>query len=154
MTAPGTPEPDARLRAHRGTPPAVKLHARNVTLTGLGRASWDAAAEHPSALDYLLAALATDLVTGLDQESRRAGLVVDEVELRLEAFLANPLVVAGVVGEEGGPRLASIRGSLFMRSGSGEDQVRAAWQRARERAPVLATLAPAVAIDIALGFFP
>jgi len=152
MTVPGTPEPDARLRAHRGAQPGVKLHARNVTLTGLGRASWDAAAEHPSALDYLLAALATDLLSGFDLETRRAGGVLDEVELRLEAFLANPLVVAGVVGEEGGPRLASIRGSLYVRSGAGEDEVRAAWQRARDGAPVLSSLAPGVAVDIALTF--
>ena len=151
MTA-GTPEPDARLRAHRGKPPGVKLHARNVTLTGLGRASWDAEAEHPSALDYLLAALATDLVSGLDQESRRTGLALDEVELRLEAFLENPLVVAGVVGEAGSPRLASIRGTLYVRSGSGEDGIRAAWQRARESSPVLMTLEPVVALDIALTF--
>ncbi len=154
MSALGRPEPDARLRAHRGAGPGVKLHVRNVTLTGLGRASWDAAAEHPSALDYLLAALATDLLSGLDQESRRAGLPLDEVELRLEGFLENPLVVAAVIGEEGSPRVASIRGSIYVRTVSSEDDVRAAWQRARERAPVLATLAPALAVDIALSLVP
>jgi len=150
MAALGGPEPDARVRAHRGATPALKLHIRNVTLTGLGRASWDAAAEHPSALDFLLAALATDLLSGLDQESRRAGLALDEVELRAEAFLENPLVVAAVIGEEGSPRVASIRGSLYVRSLSAEDEIRAAWQRACQRAPVLTTLAPTLAIDIVL----
>ena len=150
MTVSDAREPDARLRAHRGTQPGVKLHVRNVTLTGLGRASWDASAEHPSALDYLLAALATDLISGLAQECRHAGLTLDEVELRLEALLENPLVVAAVVGEKGSPRVASIRGSLYVRSGSAEDDIRAAWQRACERAPVLATLAPGAAIDIVL----
>jgi len=150
MPTPARRESDARLRAHRGARPGVTLHVRNVTLIGLGRASWDAAAPHPSALDYLLAALATDLVSGLDQESRRDGLALDEVELRLEAFLDNPLVVAAVIGEEGSAKVASIRGSLYVRSASAEEEVRAAWQRARERAPVLATLAPDLAIDIAL----
>jgi hypothetical protein len=150
MPAHDSPEPDARLRAHCGRQPGVKLHVRNVTLTGLGRAGWDPAAEHPAALDYLLVALATDLLTGLDQEARRAGETLHEVELRLEAFLENPLVVAGVIGEEGRARVAAIRGSLYVRSASGEAEIRAAWQRARERSPVLASLAPDVTIDIEL----
>ena len=136
-------EPDARLRAHRGQEPAVKLHVRSATLRGLGRASWDAAAEHPSALDYLLAAVATDLVSGLFQEARD----LDDVELRLEAVLENPLVVARVVGEEGSPRVALLRGSLYV---AGGDDLRDAWQRALERSPVLASLAPQTKIDIEL----
>ena len=138
-------EPDARLRAHRGREPAVKLHVRSTTLKGLGRASWDAAAEHPSALDYLLAAVATDLVSGLFEEAK--ALSLEDVELRLEAFLENPLVVARVVGEEGSPRVAWIRGSLYV---TGEDGVREAWQRVLERSPVLASLAPGTKIDIEL----
>jgi len=138
-------EADARLRAHRGHEPAVKLHVRSATLKGLGRASWDAAAEHPSALDYLLAAVATDLVSGLCEESK--SLSLEDVELRLEAFLENPLVVARVVGEEGSPRVALIRGSLYV---AGEGEIKEAWQRALERSPVLASLAPETKIDIEL----
>ena len=123
---------------------------RSLTLTGLGRVSWDVAAEHPSALDFLLAALATDLVSGLGEECRRAGLQLEDVELRLEAFLESPLVVAGVVGEKGSPRVREIRGSLYVQSVSGDELLRAAWRRAREKSPVLASLALDVAIDIAL----
>src|SRR5437870_2679668 len=122
MTVPPLPA-DARLRAHRGEQPDVKLHVRGATLTGLGRASWDAAAGHPSALDYLLAALATDLVSGFAEECRRASEEIAEVELRLEASLDNPLVVAGVVGEEGSPRVGAIRGSLYIRTTVREDAV-------------------------------
>jgi hypothetical protein len=128
----------------------VTLHVRSLTLTGLGRASWATAAEAPSALDYLLAALATDLVTGLAEESRRAGHVLSDVELRLEAFLENPLVVAGVVGERGSPRVSSIRGSLYVGSVLVEAEARALWQQTCERAPVLASLAPGVPIEIEL----
>jgi len=150
MAAHGVNEPDARLRAHRGAQLPVKLHARSVTLNGVGRASWDAAAEHPSALDYLLGALATDLLSGLGEESRRAGYVLDEAELRLEVFLENPLVVAGVIGEEGSPRIDSIRGSLYLSSSAGESELRAVWQRTRDKSPVLASLAPGITIDIEL----
>jgi len=149
MTVPPMPA-DARLRAHRGERPDVKLHVRGATLTGLGRTSWDAAAEHPSALDYLLAALATDLVSGFGEECRRAGAGIAEVELRLEAFLESPLVVAGVVGEEGSPRIGAIRGSLYVRTTGSDDAAHTAWQRSRERSPVLASLAPGVTIEIAL----
>ena len=154
MANSAAPEPDARIRAHRGPQQGVRLHARNLTLEGLGRASWAPAAEHPSALDYLLAALATDLVSGLDEESRRVGVALEDVELRLEAFLEHPLVVAGVVGEAGSPRVGAIRGSVYVGAASGEAELRALWQRVRERAPVLASLAPGVSIDITLKLVP
>ena len=141
-------EPDARLRAHRGPQPPVKVHVRSLTLSGNSRASWDVAAEHPSALDYLLASLATDLLSGLAEESRRAGKTLDDAELRLEVFLENPLVVAGVIGEEGSPRVAAIRGSLYVSSEAPETEIHTLWQQARIRSPVLASLAPGVSIDI------
>jgi len=152
MADPASSEPDARLRATRGPEQSVRLHARSLTLTGLGRASWASAAEHPSALDHLLAALATDLVSGLGEEARRLGVVLDDIELRLDAFLENPLVVAGVVGEEGSPRVRAIRGSLYVGAGCGEDELRELWQRTCARAPVLASLAPGVSVDITLIF--
>ena len=154
MHDPASSEPDARLRVTGGPEQSVRLHARSLTLTGLGRASWAAAAEHPSALDYLLAALATDLVTGLGEESRRAGIVLDDVELRLEAFLEHPLVIAGVVGEAGSPRLGKIRGSLYVGVQVGEAALHALWQRACARAPVLASLAPGVAFELVLKLVP
>lgn len=154
MKAHGSPEPDARLRAHRGPQLPAKLHVRSLTLNGVGRASWDVAAEHPSALDYLLAAVATDLLSGLGEEVRRAGHPLDEAELRLEAFLENPLVVAGVIGEAGSPRVAAIRGSLYLSSPAPEAELRAVWQNTRDRAPVLATLAPGVTLDIELKLVP
>lgn len=101
-------------------------------------------------MDFLLAALATDLLSGLEEESRRDGDVPADVELRLEAFLENPLVVAGVIGEEGSPRLTAIRGSLFLSGVRDEAGIRASWQHARERSPVLASLASDLTIDIAL----
>jgi len=143
-------EPDARLRAHRGAQPTVKLHARNLTLTGLGRASWDTTVDHASAIDYLLAATATELVTAFGDEARRADIALDDVELRLEAFFENPLVVAGVIGEQGSPRIATIRGSLYVGTAAAESEVVAPWQRACARSFVLASLAPDVAIDITL----
>jgi hypothetical protein len=39
-----------------------------------------------------------------------------------------------------------------VRSGSGEEEIRAAWRRARDGAPVLSSLAPGVEVDIALTF--
>ena len=137
-------EPDAKLRAHAAKE-GVKLLVRSFTLTGLGRASWDAQSPHASALDFLLAAVATDLVSGMAKAA-------EDLELRLEAFLENPLVVAGVVGEDGSPRVARIRGSLYVRSDSPD--LHEAWRRVRAGSPVLASLAPEVAIDIQLKEIP
>jgi hypothetical protein len=107
-----------------------------------------------SALDHLLAALATDLLAGLAAESRRAGPLVHQAELRLQARLAHPLAVAGVVGESGSAALAAVGGSLYLESDAGEADVRVLWQRVLERAPVHATLAAAMPIYITLTLTP
>jgi hypothetical protein len=150
MPAPTHGEPDAAVRAHAGPQERVRIHARNLSFDTQGRASWADTAEHPSALDCLLAALATDLLAGLWRESQRGGPAVHDAELRLQAWLESPLVVAGVVGETGSPRVRQIRGSLYLACDASDDDVGALWRRVLERAPVHTSLAFGVAVTIEL----
>ncbi len=143
-----------RLRAHVGPEGRVRIHARNLSLEAEGRTSWADAAERPSALDYLLAALAADLLAGLGHESRRGGPEVHDAELRLQAWLEHPLAVAGVVGETGSPRLAAIHGSLYLGTGAPEAEARDLWGRVLRGAPVHASLSPGVQLDIELKLVP
>lgn len=151
---PAIGEPDAALRARLGPEACVRAHARRWTLESRGRASWDARAAEPSALDQLLAAIATDVLAGLAHESRRGGPEVRDAELRLQAWLENPLVVAGVVGEAGSARVHAIRGRLFVSTAAPADDVADLWRRVRERAPVLASLDPALSFELELEVFP
>ena len=148
MSSPHPDEPDALLRAHAGPQERVRLHVRNFSLDAMGRTSWAETAEHPSALDYLLAALATDLLAGVAHESRRGGPVIHDAELRLQAWLEHPLVVAGVVGELGSARVREVRGSLYLSTDAVPAETDALWARVHARAPVLASLAPGVAIHV------
>ncbi|MGH7742118.1 MAG: hypothetical protein ACRENS_08855 [Candidatus Eiseniibacteriota bacterium] len=126
------------------------MHAREFSFNGEGRTSWAKKAEHPSALDYLLSALATDLLSGLVRESHRGGPAVREAELRLEAWLENPMIVAGIVNEAGSPRIKKIRGTLYLGTEGAESEVRAMWQRVFDSSPVHASLAPGV--DVRINF--
>lgn len=146
--------PDSALRALAGPDAGVRVHARAYALDARGRASWDANAERPAALDLLLAAVAADLLAGVAIESRRAGSPARRAELRLQAWLAHPLVVAGVVGEAGDASLREIGGTLYLSIDAAPSDAEAIWQRARATAPVLASLAPGIAVRVGLQLVP
>ena len=150
MDTPLPGAPDVALRAEAGQGERVRMHARNFSFAGQGRTSWSDKAEHPSALDYLLAALAVDLLSGLARFSQRGGVEVHDAELRMEGWLENPLVVAGVVGEAGSPRVRKVRGSLYIGAEAPEAELRALWQRVIDSSPVYASLAPGVELRINL----
>ena len=150
MSDPRPGDPDAVLSSELGPDERVRMRARNLALAAEGRAGWAPSAEHPAALEYLLAALAADLLAGLAREVRAAGPALHAAELRLKAWLENPLVVAGVRGEEGSARLREIEGSLYVDTDASAPEIETLWRRVRERAPVLASLAPGVAITLRL----
>jgi hypothetical protein len=147
-------DPACVVRASAGADGGVRLHSGHHSFSAEGRTGLAAKAAHPSPLDYLLAALAADLVAGLMREARRTGSAFDAIELSLTGRLANPLVALGVVGEEGSARLARIRGSLYLSSEGPEARLLEMWDEVRRKAPVYATLAASSVVDITLKFEP
>jgi uncharacterized OsmC-like protein len=134
---PESPDPDARVRVRITADGRVRLLARETSLDVAGHRPSD---EALTSLELLLGALAAELVAGLRRESARDGIVLDETELNVSARLESPLVALGVIGEQGSPRIASIRGSLYVSTDAEPEALERAWMRARERAPVHATL--------------
>ena len=154
MSTPQDAGPACAIRAHAAPGGQVRLHARNHSLVAEGQTSYAPRAEHPSALDYLLAALASDLVLGLGREAVRAGVTLDDIELNVTAHLDNPLVALGVVGETGSARVAVVRGSLYVSADLTEAALCDLWTRVLAKATVHATLAACITFDIALKLVP
>lgn len=136
----------ARVRADG--PGQVRVHLRGEPLVVRDPIPLDDAAVAPSALELLLGALGADLIALFSAELHRRRVDVDDVELRLSGRLDNALLVLGVVGETGSPRLAAVDGTLFVTGAGDPAAVEDVWALVARRSPVLATLEGTVAVSI------
>ncbi len=126
-------------------------YARDHTLTLASPVSFKPSGDRaPSSLDTLLCALGGELVTGLAKRATRLGLVLDACEAVVSGFLENPLIAAGVIGEDGSPALAALKITLFVASPDSEEAIQKALTETLIAAPVYATLARACPITLAL----
>ncbi len=94
----------ARVRGTSGN--KATAYTRNQTFAVYGQASFKEADPHPSAVEYLLGALGSDLVTGFAAHAARRGFVIDALEASISGRLNNPLVFGR--GRRNGP--PGIRG--------------------------------------------
>ena len=133
----------ARARARGNMKSAV--YFRNFTFDVGQPASFQQKDEHPSAVEYLLAALAGALTTGFATECAREGLEVDDIEISIRGTLDNVLAHLGL--EEGDPSFKRIELKCFASTMDDEEKVRAAWRRAFDRSPLAQTLKKAVEIE-------
>ena len=106
--------------------------------------------ENPTALEYLLSAIGSDLVGGLQVIARRHRLSVNDIEAVVSGKLNNPLTYLGVVGEEGHPGLEQVAATVFVSSPESEERVRRAWDEMLKRSPVVHTLKSTVRLDLEL----
>jgi hypothetical protein len=105
-------------------------------------------------VEYLLGALSGDLVASLGALAARRGVEVDAVEMRMTGFLHNPLVVLGVVGEQGRAGLERIDGTIYVSTDEDEGRVRDLWNEVLARSPLFDTLSRAVPLRIELKLGP
>ena len=134
-----------RARARASGHLASTVYCRNFSFQVGQAASFEEQDAHPSAVEYLLGALAGSLCTAFATECARAGLEVDDIEMSISGRLANVLAHLGI--EEGDPAFAAIEAKCFASTFADEGQVRSAWERALARAPLAATLGKAVDIQ-------
>ena len=144
------PEPACTLRAMLGAEGRVRVVTRRLSFEVEGRTSQDPGAAQPSALDLLVAALASDLIAGLARDAARAGHPLHDAEASLSARLENPLVALGVVGESGHAGISEVRGSFYVRCDAAEDTVREWWAHTLACSPAHATLARAATLRLEL----
>jgi len=103
-----------------------------------------------TALEYVLAALGADVVTGFRTLARRRRLSIDHVESVVSGELNNALSYLGVIGEDGHPGLERITIRVYVGSDESEEQLRQVWQEVLARSPLVHTFAPAVTLDLRL----
>lgn len=137
-----------RLRARSTGHLRSTAYCRNFSFTVGQPASFEEKDAHPSALEYLLGALAGDLATGLTTACAQAGLQVDDVEITVRARLHDVLVHLGLA--EGDPSLESAVIKVFASTLDDETRVRAVWADVWRRSPVAMTLAKAARLDTQL----
>ena len=125
-------------------------YARNQTFVVHGQASFKETDPHPSAVEYLLGALGSDLITGFAALSARRGIVVDALEASISGRLNNPLVFLGVVGETGHPGFEAISGTLYVSTDADELVIHEVWQEILTRSPLVNTLQRCVTLSLEL----
>lgn len=145
------------LEPHRWTargfvsgPGETTIHVRNHTVTVGAQASFASSDANPSAIEYLLAALAGDLLAAFTRQAVRQDIVVDAAEVLVSGHLNNPLMVAGVIGESGSPAFEAISCTLYVTTGAEEPALQKAWETAIATCPVIHTLQRAVSLDLQL----
>ena len=112
-------------------------------------ASFEESDKHPSAVEYLIAALAGDLTAGFATECAKSNIEVDDIEMTISGGLKNVLAHLGL--EEGDPSFESIEMKCFVSSFEDETKVREAWSRTIRRSPLLVTLQKAMDITMKLA---
>ncbi|MCA1596146.1 MAG: OsmC family protein [Chloroflexi bacterium] len=126
------------------------VHARNHTFPVGSQASFAPTDTYPSAVEYLLGALAADLLAAFTRQAVRRRIIVDAAEALFSGHLHNPLMVVGVVGESGSPAFEAISGTLYVTTDAEEPDVQEAWHAAIATCPVIHTLRIAVPLDLQL----
>jgi TusA-related sulfurtransferase len=142
---------DYQWRARARSTGSLKstVYCRNFSINVGQPASFEESDKHPSAVEYLLAALAGDLTAGFATECAKCSLEVDDIEMTINGRLKNVLAHLGL--EEGDPSFESIEMKCFVSSFEDETKVREAWSRTIRRSPLLVTLQKAMDITMKLA---
>lgn len=127
-----------------------KVYSRNHTFLAGQSADFSAKVNAPSAIDYLLASLASDLTVGYKAQASRRDIEIDHLELSLKGGLENVLFHMGLE-EEGSPKIDHISGTFYVSSPEQEDILEELWDITLRRSPVYQTLKQATIIDIKLS---
>ena len=138
-----------RVRARSTGHLKSTVYFRNFSVDVGQPASFEEKDEHPSAVEYLLAALAGSLSTAFATECAKDGLEVDDIEIAVKGKLENVLAHLGI--EQGDPSIRSIELKCFASTLDDAETVRAAWQRTLGRSPLAQTMIKAVQLESKLA---
>ena len=128
----------------------TRLHAGRNSFSAGAAVSFRPDDPLPSAIDYLLSALAADLVSSLGECVRERSVECDAIECRISGQLDDPLASIGVIGAQGSPAVRTITGTVYVSADAGDDVLQEAWYAALRRSPLYNTLARCVTLTIDL----
>lgn len=125
----------------------AKVHSRNHTFIAGQPAEFSAKVEAPSAIDYLLASLASSIVVGFKAHSSRRNIIIDQMEMTLKGKLDNVLYHMEIE-DEGSPKVTEIKGSFYVTSPNDEEELEEVWKVTLDRSPIYQTLKDTVKMNI------
>jgi len=103
-----------------------------------------------SAMEYMAAAVAADVIGTFRKVARERRLPIDDLEAVAQGELRNALTFLGVVGEEGEPSLKSLVLKVYAGTAAPDADLRAAWDAALSRSPLVTTLRPVLDLRLEL----
>ncbi len=125
----------------------ARAYVRNHAFAIGQPASLDTEDAAPSAVEYVLAALAGCLAVGLRWRASKRSIEVFDLEVSLKARIDNLLVFLGVE-DDGHPGVSQVEGSLFIDADADDDVLEELWRETFARSPVRHTLGREVPIRI------
>ena len=134
-----------RVRVRAVGDRTAKVYCRNFDYAVGQPASFEESDRNPSAVEYVLGALAADLANGFATECSRQGLDVDDIEITARGTLHDVLAHLGM--GDGDPGFARIDVRAFASAFRGEEAVRSTWVDVVRRSPTAATLAKACVLE-------
>jgi hypothetical protein len=132
----------------------TRLHAGRHSFSAGPAVSFRPDEQLPSAIEYLLAALAADIVSSFARCAGERAAEIDAIECRISGQLDDPLASIGVVGASGSPALGVVTGTLYVSGDAEPSALRGAWCAALRRSPLFNTLAPCVSLRIEMRAEP
>jgi uncharacterized OsmC-like protein/TusA-related sulfurtransferase len=138
------------VRAQSEKTLTVKIHSRNHTFLAGQPADFSPKVNAPSAIDYLLASLATCLTVGFKAQASRRNIEIDNLELILKGGLENVLYHLELENE-GSPKMEKVKGTFYVLSPESEEILEGIWRNTIERSPIYQTLKSAIDVDIKLS---
>ncbi|MBB6445568.1 sulfurtransferase TusA family protein [Bacillus benzoevorans] len=136
---------NVRVQAERSL--TAKVHSRNHTFIVGQPADFGSKVDAPSAIDYFLGALASDLAVGFKAQASRRNIEIDQLEVSIKAGLENVLYHLEL--EDGGsPKIQEMKGTFYVSSPQPEEELEKLWENTLQRSPIYQTLKQTMNIDI------
>lgn len=142
-----------QVRAAAGVSGSTRVFARNHSFDVGQPASFDSADPAPSAIEFLLGALAADLLAGLRWRASRVGIEFTQAEFSLSARAADPRVFLGLSDPEAGG-LADIEGRLYLQTFGEASKLDSLWRETLARSLIARTLAGGTRLSLELKLMP
>src|SRR5690625_3923521 len=125
----------------------AKVHSRNHSFTAGQPAEFSSKVDAPSAVDYLLASLASCITVGYQAHGSRRNFTIDHIEMSLKGKIDNVLYHMELE-DEGGPELTEINGTFYITAPHDDEELRNLWKITLDRSPVYQTLKRCLLINL------
>lgn len=138
-----------QTRVHWSGGMQARVFCRNHSWTVGQPASFDIKDDAPSAVEYILGALAACLAIGFQIRASQQGVRVDELEISLNGRIDNIFVFIG--GDSGGHSgFSQISGSAYVQADAPEESLKEIWEATLKASPVANTLLHPASLDISI----